>query len=60
MLLAMGFSGQKAFGWKLKYIQAFQPDGTGNKPWTYREKYGRIELSNKKRVQMVTTSPLSG
>ena len=48
MLLAMGFSGQKAFAWKLKYIQAFNEM---EKALTFQEKYVRIELSNRKECR---------
>ena len=49
MLLAMGFSGQKALAWKLKYIQAFNEM---EKVLTNHQKYGRI----KEKEQMFSES----
>jgi Rha family phage regulatory protein len=43
VLLAMGFSGQKALAWKLKYIQAFNEM---EKALTNRQEYGKIEDRN--------------
>lgn len=42
-LLAMGFSGQKALAWKLKYIQAFNQMEQQIKLLTYQKEYGRIK-----------------
>lgn len=44
MLLTMGFSGQKALAWKLKYIHAFNEMENEIKRLTFAKEYGRIEL----------------
>ena len=43
MLLAMGFSGQKALAWKLEYIKAFNKMEKQIKLLTYQKEYGRIK-----------------
>ena len=46
MLLAMGFSGQKALAWKLKYIKAFNEMQEKIKALTNCQDCGRIENKN--------------
>jgi len=57
MLLAMGFSGQKALAWKLKYIQAFNEM---EKALTFAQKYVRIYLCNEKECRWLQHLHSSG
>jgi ParB family chromosome partitioning protein len=52
-LLAMGFTGEKALAWKLKYVDAFNRQSCAPRLWEIAENLHRADLSAMERAEQI-------